>query len=81
MLLRARAIENLSYVAAAAQTGIHPGGRQTYGHSMLIDPWGGILVDGGSDPGLITSTIDTQRLKRLRQQFPVLEHRRFNFSV
>lgn len=81
VLLRARAIENLSYVAAAAQTGIHPGGRQTYGHSMLIDPWGGILVDGGSDPGLITSTIDTQRLKRLRQQFPVLEHRRFNFSV
>ena len=76
-LLRARAIENLTYVAAAAQTGTHPGGRQTYGHSMLVDPWGVILADAGSRTRVITATIDTQRLKRLRQQFPVLDHRRF----
>ena len=76
-LLRARAIENLTYVAAAAQTGTHPGGRQTYGHAMIIDPWGAILADAGSRTRVITATIDTQRLKRLRQQFPVLEHRRF----
>ncbi len=76
-LLRARAIENLTYVAAAAQTGTHPGGRQTYGHTMLVDPWGGVLADAGGRTRVITATIDTQRLKRLRQQFPVLDHRRF----
>ncbi|MEO7386892.1 MAG: carbon-nitrogen hydrolase family protein [Gammaproteobacteria bacterium] len=76
-LLRARAIENLTYVAAAAQTGTHPGGRQTYGHTMLIDPWGAILADAGGRTGVITTTIDIQHLKRLRQQFPVLDHRRF----
>ena len=76
-LLRARAIENLSYLVAAAQTGTHPAGRQTYGHSMLIDPWGAVLADAGGRTGVITATIDTQRLKGLRQQFPVLEHRRF----
>jgi len=76
-LVRARAIENLSYVAAAAQTGTHPGGRQTYGHSMLVDPWGAVLADAGGRTRVITATIDTQRMKRLRQQFPVLDHRRF----
>lgn len=76
-LLRARAIENLCYLAAAAQTGSHPAGRQTYGHSMLVDPWGAILADAGSRPGIVSAAVDTARLKRLRQQFPVLEHRRF----
>jgi len=76
-LLRARAIENLTYVAAAAQTGTHPGGRQTFGHTMLVDPWGAVLADAGGRTRVITATIDTQRLKRLRQQFPVLDHRRF----
>jgi nitrilase len=80
-LLRARAIENLCYLAAAAQTGTHPAGRQTYGHSMLIDPWGAILADAGSRPGFICAEIDTGRLKRLRQQFPVLEHRRFGATA
>lgn len=76
-LLRARSIENLCYLVAAAQTGTHPGGRQTYGHSMVVDPWGGILAEAGTRPGVVSATIDTVRLKRLRQQFPVLEHRRF----
>lgn len=79
-LLRARAIENLSYLVAAAQTGTHPAGRQTYGHSMIVDPWGAVLADAGARTGVITATIDTQRLKGLRQQFPVLEHRRFKSS-
>jgi nitrilase len=76
-LLRARAIENLCYLVAAAQTGTHPAGRQTYGHSMIIDPWGTILGDAGARPGLTTATVDTGRLRSLRQQFPVLDHRRF----
>jgi len=75
-LLRARAIENLCYVAAAAQTGTHPGGRQTWGRSLVVDPWGGIMATAASRPGLVMATIDTGQLRKLRQQFPVLEHRR-----
>lgn len=77
-LLRARAIENLCYLVAAAQTGTHPGGRQTYGHSMVVDPWGAILAESATGrPGIVRASVDTGRLRRLRQQFPVLEHRRF----
>jgi predicted amidohydrolase len=77
-LLRARAIENLCYLVAAAQAGTHPGGRQTYGHSMVVDPWGAILAQASAArPAVVSATVDTARLKRLRQQFPVLEHRRF----
>lgn len=76
-LLRARAIENLCYVVAAAQTGTHPGGRQTYGHSMIVDPWGAILAETGVRPGVVAAGIDTSRLRKLRQQFPALDHRRF----
>ena len=75
-LLRARAIENLCYVVAAAQTGTHPAGRQTYGHSMVVDPWGAILAQSIGRPGICSATIDPAHLKRLRQQFPVLDHRR-----
>lgn len=77
LLLRARAIENLCYLVAAAQTGSHPAGRQTYGHSMIVDPWGGILAEAGARPAVVSAPIDVARLKKLRQQFPVLEHRRF----
>lgn len=77
VLVRARAIENLVYVAAAAQTGTHPGGRQTWGHSMLVDPWGAVLAEATGRTRLITATMDVGHLRRLRQQFPVLEHRRF----
>jgi deaminated glutathione amidase len=76
-LLRARAIENLCYLIAAAQTGTHPAERRTYGHTMIIDPWGAVLADAGLRPGVATATIDTARLRKLRQQFPALEHRRF----
>jgi predicted amidohydrolase len=84
-LLRARAIENLCYVVAAAQVGEHPGGRQTHGHSMIVDPWGDILGekktmarDDGT--GGISADIDPERLRKLRQQFPALSHRRFRIS-
>ncbi len=77
VLLRARAIENLCYVVAAAQTGMHPAKRQTYGHSMVVDPWGGVLADRGARPGVVMAEVDTARLTKLRQRFPVLDHRRF----
>ena len=77
ILLRARAIENLCYVAAAAQTGQHPGGRATWGHSLIVDPWGQVLADAGVSVGIATADMDRQRLERLRAEFPVLQHRRF----
>lgn len=76
VLLRSRAIENLAYVVAAAQTGTHPGGRRTWGHSMVVGPWGEILADAGSAPGVALSQVDMERLDRLRAEFPVLHHRR-----
>jgi nitrilase len=75
-LLRARAIENLCYVAAAAQDGVHPGGRRTYGHSLLAGPWGEVLTEALAGPGVATAAMDTNYLSRLRAQFPALSHRR-----
>jgi nitrilase len=80
-LLRARAIENLCYVVAAAQTGEHPGGRRTYGHSMIIGPWGEVLAEAEEGPGMVSATLDTDYLRKLRTQFPVLSHRRFPASA
>jgi len=77
ILLRARAIENLCYVAAAAQTGQHPGGRSTWGHSMIVGPWGEVLADAGTAVGIAIADLDRARLERLRDEFPVLQHRRF----
>ncbi len=76
VLLRARAIEGLCYVIAAAQSGQHPGGRQTYGHSMIVDPWGQILAELDSGPGVIVADVDMMRLRQVRETFPALEHRR-----
>jgi nitrilase len=75
-LLKARAIENLAYVVAAAQTGEHPGGRRTYGHSLIVGPWGEVLADAGTAPGVVMAALDPDYLLRLRAQFPVLGHRR-----
>lgn len=73
VLLRARAIENLAYVIAPAQAGVHPGGRETYGHSMMIDPWGKIIAHADSDaPQIIMAEIDLAEVAKLRAQFPVL---------
>lgn len=75
-LLRARAIENLSYVIAAAQHGVHPSGRKTYGHSMIVDPWGEVLAEQADGDGVVDAVINTGRCALLRQQFPVLASRR-----
>jgi nitrilase len=75
-LLRARAIENLCYVIASAQGGWHANGRETYGDSMVIDPWGVILERLASGPGVVLACLDRHRLQTVRQQFPALSHRR-----
>ena len=76
-LLRARAIENGCYVIAPAQCGTHPGGRETYGHSLIIDPWGTVLAEASADtPEVIIATLDVEKLTAVRAQIPVLEHRR-----
>ena len=76
VLLRARAIESLCYVVAAAQAGEHSGGRRTYGHSMIVSPWGEVLADLPAGPGVVTADVDMIRLEGLRARFPALEHRR-----
>ncbi|MGH8293313.1 MAG: carbon-nitrogen hydrolase family protein [Gammaproteobacteria bacterium] len=76
LLNRARAVENLAFVIAAAQTGRHANGRETWGHSMIVDPWGEVLAQRARDPGVVMATIDGAAQQRLRQRFPVLEHRR-----
>lgn len=75
-LLRARAIENLAYVVAAAQHGRHPNGRQTFGHSMIIDPWGRVLAEQEAGDGLVIAGIDPTLPEKMRRGFPVLQHRR-----
>jgi nitrilase len=75
LLLRARAIENQCYVLAPAQGGVHENGRRTWGHSMLIDPWGEILSVLPEQAGVVTGTIDPIRLSEVRQSLPALRHR------
>ena len=77
ILIRARAIENLAYVIAAAQQGGHPNGRLTYGHSMIVDPWGRILAEKSDGEGLVIATIEPAMPDTLRTGFPALAHRRF----
>ena len=75
-LLRARAIENLAFVIAPGQTGEHPGGRRTFGHSMIVGPWGEVLAVVPEGEGLAIAELDAARQERLRREFPVLTHRR-----
>jgi nitrilase len=75
-LLRARAIENQCYVLAAAQSGTHPGGRKTWGHSMIIDPWGDVLATEETDEGVVMAEISMQFVRQVRQALPALSHRR-----
>jgi nitrilase len=76
VLLRARAIENQAYVLAPAQGGTHASGRRTYGHSMIIDPWGQVLGELAEGPGVVVAEIDRERLSAVRTSLPALEHRR-----
>ena len=76
VLLRARAIEAGCFVVAAAQTGEHADGRETYGHSLVVDPWGEVLLDMGEPAGLGFADIDLARLAEVRARVPALRHRR-----
>lgn len=76
-LIQARAIENSVYMVAAAQVGRHADGRQTYGHSLIVDPWGGVLADAGTAPDcFIQAMLDHDRQDEIRRRFPVLDLRR-----
>jgi predicted amidohydrolase len=78
VLVRARAIETGSFVLAAAQGGTHEDGRETFGHSLIVDPWGAILAEGGTEPEVIMAEIDVAKVKEARARIPVLENgRRF----
>ncbi len=76
ILLRARAIENLCYVVAAAQGGFHISGRETHGHSMIVDPWGNILDQIPRNTGSVISKLDLDYLTSTRRSFPTIQHRR-----
>ena len=76
VLLRARAIENGAFVLAPAQVGEHSGGRQTFGHSLIVDPWGEVLADGGEEVGFVTACIDPAAAARARRRIPSLTHDR-----
>ncbi|WP_078117895.1 carbon-nitrogen hydrolase family protein [Thiosocius teredinicola] len=78
ILVRARAIENLSYVIAAAQGGFHVGGRETYGHSMIVDPWGTKLAERERGSGFVAAHIDPDFQHTTRRNFPCLDHRRLH---
>jgi len=75
-LMRARAIENLAYVVAPAQGGRHASGRVTYGHTMIVDPWGEVLGERAEGEGLVLAEIDPARIKKLRDELPALSNRR-----
>jgi predicted amidohydrolase len=78
VLMRARAIENGSFVLAAAQGGDHENGRATFGHSLVVDPWGKIIAEGGTEPGVVFADIDPAEVSAARGRIPSLQHgRRF----
>ena len=76
VLLRARAIETGCFVIAPAQTGTHPGDRKTFGHALIVDPWGEVLADAGTEEGVIVADIDLDLVKQVRARIPALSHDR-----
>lgn len=76
LLLRARAVENQCYLLAAAQGGTHAGGRSTYGHSMLVDPWGEVVASLPSGAGVVIGDVESARIEEVRGKLPALGHRR-----
>ena len=76
VLLRARAIENGCFVFAPAQWGEHAGGRKSYGHSLIVDPWGEVLAEAGEETGIVTARIDPARIAEARRMVPSLQHDR-----
>ncbi len=78
ILLRARAVENQAYVVAPAQGGLHPSGRRTYGHTMVVDPWGEVLAVRPEGEGVVLAEIDIDRIQEVRRSLPALLNRRLN---
>jgi predicted amidohydrolase len=76
VLIRARAIETGAFVLAPAQCGTRAWGRKTYGHTLIVDPWGTVLADGGSEPGYVTADLDLDAVDRARAMIPALAHDR-----
>jgi predicted amidohydrolase len=76
VLLRARAIENGCFIIAPAQGGKHANGRSTFGHSLIVGPWGDILAEAGTDPGFVTADIDLEEVAAVRARVPSLQHDR-----
>jgi len=75
-LLRARAIENECFILAPAMCGDHPGNRQSYGHTLVVDPWGEIIAEGGESPEIVYAEIDPRRVAKVRGMIPSLDHDR-----
>jgi nitrilase len=80
-LLRARAIENLCYMIAPDQGGYHKNGRETYGDSMIVDPWGVVLNRLPHGTGVVVSDVDLEKLRKTRQNFPALKHKRLDCRI
>ncbi len=76
VLLRARAIENGAYVIAAAQCGVHDGGRKTYGHSMVVNPWGKVIAEAGNEPCILYADVNQKEIANFRSAIPSLKHDR-----
>ena len=76
VLHRARAIETGSFMISAAQGGVHEDGRETYGHSLIVDPWGRVLAEGGTEPGVVMAEIDTSLVADARARIPTLKNSR-----
>ena len=80
-LLRTRAIENLCYLIASNQSGVHANGRETWGHSMIVDPWGEILAEVTEETGVAIARIDINKQINLRKRFPTLTHRKLDYKI
>src|SRR5687767_14874780 len=78
LLLRARAVENQAYVVAPAQGGLHDSGRRTYGHTMIVDPWGEVLALRPEGEGVVLADMDTDKIREVRTSLPALLNRRLN---
>ena len=75
-MVRARAIENQCFVIAPNQTGFHGDSRRSYGHSLIVDPWGEVLADAGEEEGFVCADIDPEKMSMARDDLPALQHRR-----
>ena len=76
LLLRSRAVENACFVMAPAQGGAHANGRKTYGHSLIVSPWGEVLAEAGTEPGIIKAELNLEEIRSVRARLPSLEHDR-----